>query len=106
MLAKEFECEKCGFCCQLDVKLRSEDVKKIKKIKKNFTRRKDGETFLKKNGKFCVFYDNKLCSIYLYRPYECTRFPFNKDGSMNEKCRQKKDFSSKVTQSIVKFMNE
>ena len=102
-----FECQKCGFCCQLDVKVGNEDIERIRKvIPYSFTDERDDGVFLAKTGVHCTFFSNNICSVYENRPDVCRSFPFEKDGQMSGKCRQRQDFHSKVTRNIIKFMNK
>ncbi len=106
-MVKDFECEKCGFCCQLDVKITQNDfINLIKNKKENFSIIKDNDIMLRKgvNGN-CQYFEDGLCSIYNFRPEVCQNFPFEEEGMMSHKCRQKKDFQSQVAQKIIKFMN-
>ncbi len=106
-MEKDFRCRGCGFCCQLDVVLSNRDVSRLKNAGYDgFTRVDKGELILNKKGTHCMFYESGMCSVYEYRPDICRRFPFKKDGSINRQCRQMRDFSSQVTQKIIKFMIE
>ncbi len=99
-----FKCMRCGFCCQLDVNVDEEDIKKIKKAgKQNFTIKKEGEFFLKTEGDFCIFFKEGLCSIYPVRPKVCVRFPFQKDNSISPKCQWRGDFESKIEKRLIEF---
>ncbi len=103
-----FSCDRCGFCCQFDVVLYPEDIVRIKRSGHTaFYKTRGGEQFLKHKRGFCLFYDTKnhSCNIYESRPRICRLFPF-KTGSLSSKCKQKKDFSSKIQQHIIEFMNE
>jgi Fe-S-cluster containining protein len=102
---QDFNCLRCGFCCQLDVVLGKADHQRIRAAGKiRYSRKKHGESILKRRGKYCIFYRPGACSIYDFRPDACRRFPFEHDGSIGERCLQRKDFSSQVTQKVIKFM--
>ena len=100
-----FECKKCGYCCQLDVVLKKEDIQNLKQAgKSGFITKRDGKKFLKHIDNFCIFYKDGLCGVYHFRPDVCRRFPYESDGEFSEKCKQRKDFSSRVERRIVEFM--
>ncbi|MFW6449409.1 MAG: YkgJ family cysteine cluster protein [Nanoarchaeota archaeon] len=100
-----FECQRCCFCCQLDVVVDEQDIKRLKRAgKKNFTITREGKKFLKHKGNFCIFFKDGLCSVYPVRPSVCQRFPFERDGTFSEKCKQRKDFGSRVERRMVEFL--
>lgn len=102
-----FECRRCGFCCQLDVKVNEQDIKRIKRTgRRNFTVKKEGETFLRHKDNSCIFFKDGLCSIYPIRPNVCAQFPFEKDGSISPKCQWREDFSSDVEKRIVELVKK
>lgn len=102
-----FECRRCGFCCQLDVNVDEQDIKKIKRAgKQNFTIKKEGKLFLKTKGNFCIFFKNGLCSIYPVRPKVCVQFPFQRDGSISPKCQWREDFGSEIEKRLVEFVKK
>jgi len=102
---KDFECLHCGFCCKLEVTLDRDDIKRIRNAgQRHFYRKKQNEFFLRKRGKYCVFYSDK-CRIYDARPRICRMFPF-KTEVMSENCTQRKDFYAEVNRKIMKFMLE
>ena len=85
-----FECLKCGICCgDTSKKLRhilalETEVEKIatvtgQNILKFSERVESREPYayeLKKSGGKCVFLQNNLCTVYLYRPLICRFYPF------------------------------
>lgn len=98
-----FRCNRCGFCCQLEVALNDKDIIRLKNAGfGQFTHKSQGEMFLKHRGKYCMFY-NEGCSIYSIRPAVCQRFPF-KDGRFSPKCTQRKDFYAEIDRKISKFL--
>ncbi|MGM5483105.1 MAG: YkgJ family cysteine cluster protein [Nanobdellota archaeon] len=100
-----FVCKRCGYCCQLDVVVDNNDINRLKKIgKTNFTIERGGKTFLKHKENYCIFFKDGLCSVYSARPQVCRRFPYESDGTLSEKCKQRKDFNSRVERRIVEFM--
>ena len=103
----DFKCFTCGFCCELEIKLSRYDIIRISKIiPYNFLDKLGSGNYLKRNILHCIFYHEKKCSIYDFRPSVCRRFPFRKCGEMSQKCKQNNSFSSKVVQNIVMFMNK
>lgn len=104
----KFVCQRCGFCCGLDVRLYDRDIAKIEKLgyKDFHTKNKLGTFLKKKNGK-CVFYNKEGCSIYEQRPYICKKFPHESDGKISYKCTQRdKNFHEKVDFVVLKFILE
>ncbi len=102
-----FSCRGCGFCCQLDVVLTKQDIRRLEIAGfEGFTRAEDDVLMLRMKGRHCLFYVSGMCRIYENRPDICRRFPFRIDGSVSQKCRQMRDFSSQVSQKIIKFMIE
>ncbi len=72
----KWECIRCGKCCSvLDVPVTIDEEKVISRYGDVFTRRKIG-VYLKKVGRFCIFYANGKCRIYQERPEACRRYPF------------------------------
>ena len=99
-----FLCQKCGFCCQLEVVLSKQDRQRLHRAGKiRFSRKVRDVVLLKKRGKYCLYY-NDGCSVYDYRPEVCRRFPVQKDGSFSGKCSQMKNFGAEVDRKIVKFI--
>ena len=75
-----FSCLCCGNCCRFKVIHMDEgDVERIGKAgHKDFYRKVDGETILRRvNGK-CVFQRDDKCSIHEIKPEVCRNFPFYK----------------------------
>ncbi len=105
-----FKCNMCGFCCQFHVYLTQEEMKRLDIRHKDYDIttdyiKKDGSFILKKKGSFCIFFKDNGCTIYEERPQMCRDFPFEADGTMSPKCRQAKEFSSRVDRRIIEFMN-
>jgi len=101
----QFQCLKCGFCCQLDVVLDKEDKSRLRAAGYyQFSRKRQGEDIMKKRGSYCMFYKNG-CRVYDIKPGVCERFPFKND-TMSEHCRQNLSWNAQIEQKIVKFMNE
>lgn len=61
----------------------------------NYKDRKFVKFLIKKNGEYCIFLKNKLCTIYDSRPTICSVYP---DNIKNEKYQ-------KETNSNSKFLN-
>jgi len=98
-------CTRCGFCCQLEVAISREDIQRLRKAGyKSFIRRGKRENFLRKKGKYCIFYDNG-CRVYPHRPEICRVFPF-RERKMSEYCTRRNDFYAKVSRKVSRFLIE
>jgi len=91
MFFKEFECQRCGHCCQgLDLPLEDgisiskEEIISLsyilniskRQLKDKYTFTKDGRRLIKYP---CPFYkiESRLCTIYPHRPIVCRSYPIN-----------------------------
>jgi len=90
----KIDCTACGNCCTVIKPLISKkDIKRITRhlnvsedeFKKEYTEMDDEGDMLFKNLP-CKFLENKRCSIYPYRPFECRSYPH----------LHKKDFISRL----------
>ncbi|MFH1294845.1 MAG: YkgJ family cysteine cluster protein [Candidatus Aenigmatarchaeota archaeon] len=94
-----WKCKRCGHCCSYNVRMSSEDIKRIQAAGHNdFLSGK----YMKKVNGGCVFLrKNKgiaKCSIYNIRPRVCREFPFSRmlgrfDVAMNTICPEIKKLS-------------
>lgn len=101
-----FRCKRCGFCCQLDVRLSEKDIKRLEDSgQKGFYEHRVGSVFLKRKNGSCIFYDDG-CMVYDARPDICRDFPVLRDGTINPKCTTREDFFSKVDRRVIMFINE
>lgn len=108
-----FNCNRCGFYCQLNVKLSKEDIEKIKSLcfeEGGFIDMKNNTPFLKKIGNHCIFLKTNLnkktnCAIYNVRPQICRVFPFQRDPNrIYYKCKQAdRNFSKRVMMKVIEF---
>lgn len=107
-------CNFCGLCCTLAVKVSEKDVRKIEKgtgaDRKDFTRKSvSGDTLLKKKKDgWCTFFELKKgvgrCKIYDSRPSICRDFPAKRvcDLSSNVVFRLSKNLSPNVKMLLKK----
>ena len=73
-------CNFCGLCCTLAVKVTPQEIKKIESLgHKNFTEKDGNNTLLKRPNGWCTFFERKnnvgICKIYDSRPAPCKDFP-------------------------------
>lgn len=76
-------CNFCGLCCTLAVKVTEKEVRKIENLgysRSDFTEKDDGNnTILKRKDGWCFFFERKsnvgYCKIYNSRPEPCRDFP-------------------------------
>lgn len=101
---RTFECEKCGQCCKLIIKLTEKDITRIERAGH------DKDSFLAKDPMveeigditapkdtikqvdgYCFFLisegNKKVCSIYPARPDICRTYPFVDKGRKLESCK-------------------
>ncbi len=100
-----FVCKRCGFCCQLDVRLDNEDILRLEKEgEKDFVIEKNNMKILRQKKSICMFYEKGNCLVYSGRPGICRSFPFLANDTISEKCRQRKDFASRVERRFVEMI--
>ena len=76
-------CNFCGLCCTLAVKVTEKEIKNIESLghnREDFTEKDDGSnTILKRPNGWCYFFERKegigVCKIYDKRPEPCKDFP-------------------------------
>jgi len=78
---EDFQCAKCGHCCQFSILLNKQDIQNIISSghkEDKFLEKKNGLNMLKKNKTgFCVFFNSdNSCSIYEVRPKTCRKYPY------------------------------
>ncbi len=79
-------CNFCGLCCTLAVKVTETEIEKIESLghpREKFTEKDfDGNTILKRPQGWCNFFERKnnmgYCKIYDARPKPCSDFPGEK----------------------------
>ncbi|MBI2137013.1 YkgJ family cysteine cluster protein [Candidatus Woesearchaeota archaeon] len=85
-------CNFCGLCCTLAVKVTESEVKTIESLGRNrsdFTEKDEaGSTLLKRENGWCHFFELKnstgFCKIYNYRPKPCSGFPGKRLCNLSE----------------------
>ncbi|MBN2542009.1 YkgJ family cysteine cluster protein [bacterium] len=94
-----FSCQQCGNCCSLeegDIYISFEDVVAIteylgiteKRFEEEYLQIRDRFYVVKQNGENgpCIFLtEDRTCSIYPVRPYQCRTFPFWKENLTSKK---------------------
>ena len=75
-----FTCDRCAYCCKnFDIRLKLFDILRIRLLGyKNFIRKKDNKTYLKKTKQGCIFLNKNNCKIYKSRPFICKTYPSKK----------------------------
>ncbi|MAG15691.1 hypothetical protein CMO88_01375 [Candidatus Woesearchaeota archaeon] len=76
-------CNFCGLCCALTVKLTEKEIKDIESLgynRKDFTEEDEpGSKVIKRPNSWCYFLESKdnkgTCKIYEKRPHRCREFP-------------------------------
>jgi Fe-S-cluster containining protein len=101
-------CQRCGFCCHLDVRLTNHDIKKIKSLgfhEHEFIRTTKSKRYVKKFEGRCMFLEhpekNPSCMIYSQRPDVCRSFP--KKGDIRCQAKRTSSFSEDIARSISAF---
>ena len=106
-------CNFCGLCCTLAVRVSEKDVRRIEKRtgadRRDFTVKDgSGNTLLKQKGGWCTFFKRKkgvgYCGIYDSRPSICRDFPAKRvcDLSSNVVFRLSKNLPPKVKMLLKK----
>lgn len=75
----KFKCERCGYCCTLQVKVSPAEIKIIKKLGYKDFLTKDNQ-IKQKDNRDCFFLirqkNNTNCKIYAHRPQMCKEYLF------------------------------
>jgi len=92
LFVKGFSCQECGGCCRGDIGTKrvwidKEDIRNIitgTSVSKKYIKR---ISVVGENGRYlptpCQFLENKMCTIYQYRPNACKSFPWVGDTIEN-----------------------